>query len=162
MNEPRDAKLRISHDDRDHALEALTEHSREGRLTIDEYGDRVTALDGARTRADLLALFDDLPEPRPRFAEAPRATAPQATAPGATVAVPPESGGALPEPHRPQTVRQRLTRLSVPVGAVTAVGLTYATGDWFFMFLVPPVTYAVESALRGGRARRWVPRRKRS
>ncbi|WLW55526.1 DUF1707 domain-containing protein [Streptomyces sp. YU58] len=131
MNEPRDAQLRISHDDRDHALEALTEHSREGRLTIDEYGDRVTAPNEARTRADLLALFDDLPEPRPSFTEAPPTTAPgatrtpaAATAPGATVAVPPEPGSALPEPHRPQTVRQRLTRLSVPVGAVTSVGLT--------------------------------------
>jgi hypothetical protein len=92
--------------------------SREGRMSIDEYGDRVTSLNEARTRADLLGLFDDLPEPRPRFAEAP---SPAAT-PGAAVAVPPESGGALPEPHRPQTLRQRLTRLSVPVGAVTAVG----------------------------------------
>ncbi|QCD58016.1 LLM class flavin-dependent oxidoreductase [Streptomyces hawaiiensis] len=43
-----------------------------------------------------------------------------------------------------------------------AAHITYVTGDWLFMFLVPPVTYAVESALRGGRARRWVPRRERS
>ncbi|MEU7660112.1 DUF1707 SHOCT-like domain-containing protein [Streptomyces lincolnensis] len=102
----------MSHDDRDHTLEALTEHSREGRLLIDEYGDRVTALDGARTRPDLLALFDDLPEPRPRFTEAP-----QATAPGATVAVPPEPGGALPEPHRPPPTARRHHTNASPASA---------------------------------------------
>ncbi|MFD7168996.1 DUF1707 SHOCT-like domain-containing protein [Streptomyces violascens] len=142
MNTPSNAELRISHEEREQSLEALTEHSRQGRLTIDEYGDRATALNNARTREDLLTLFRDLPEPRPHFTDG-----------AAPVAVRSEPAN-LPETDRPQSVRHRLARASVPVGAVAAVGLTYLTGNWFFMFLTPPVTYAVESALRGSRARR--------
>jgi hypothetical protein len=141
VNTPTNSELRISHEEREQALDTLTEHSRQGRLTIDEYGDRATALNDARTREDLLTLFRDLPEPRPHFTDEP-----------APVAVRSEPAN-LPEANRPQPVRQRLARASVPVGAVAAVGLTYLTGNWFFMFLTPPVTYAVESALRGGRAR---------
>ncbi|MGK5628121.1 DUF1707 SHOCT-like domain-containing protein [Streptomyces sp. URMC 123] len=133
MNEPTKPQLRIGHDDREQAIEALTEHSREGRLSIDEYGDRITAAQNAVSREELSALFTDLPEPHPHHQEP---------------AVP-----ATRHPDRP-TVRERLTRASLPVGAVAAVGLTAATGNWFFMFLTPPVAYAVESLLRGARARR--------
>ncbi|MGJ5755240.1 uncharacterized protein DUF1707 [Streptomyces puniciscabiei] len=129
----RSQKLRIGHDARERAIEALTEHSREGRLSIDEYGDRLAAAQEAVSREDLSALFTDLPEPHLHR--------PEPAAPAAT------------SPHRP-TVRERLTRASVPVGAVAAVGLTTATGNWLFMFLTPPVTYAVESLLRGARSRR--------
>lgn len=38
---------------------------RDGRLDIDEYGDRTARLTAAKTRGELLALFSDLPEPRP-------------------------------------------------------------------------------------------------
>ncbi|MGK5637746.1 DUF1707 SHOCT-like domain-containing protein, partial [Streptomyces sp. URMC 126] len=61
-------QLRIGDDEREEALDALTTHSREGRLTIDEYGERAEALNEARTQADILALFKDLPEPRPSLA----------------------------------------------------------------------------------------------
>ncbi|MEV4447201.1 MULTISPECIES: DUF1707 SHOCT-like domain-containing protein [Streptomyces] len=141
MNESTTSQLRIGHDEREQAMEALTEHSREGRLSIDEYGDRMTALNDAVTRNDLLALFHDLPEPHPHIADS------------AQLAVPTAAPVALND-GRPPTLRERLTRVSVPVGAAAAVGLTVATGNWAFMFLTPPVTYAVESILRGARCRR--------
>ncbi|MBC2876661.1 MULTISPECIES: DUF1707 SHOCT-like domain-containing protein [Streptomyces] len=132
-------KLRIGDDERDEAIEALTTHSRQGRLTIDEYGERLEALNEARTRADVLALFEDLPEPRPTLVD---------TAAGTALA---RSGTAAPAPARsaapePADRPGRFTGafLGVPVGAVAAAGVSYATGSWFFMFLAGPIAFAAD------------------
>ncbi|MEV5508602.1 DUF1707 SHOCT-like domain-containing protein [Streptomyces orinoci] len=121
--------IRIGHQEREQATEALTEHSRAGRLTIDEYGERLAAVQSAVTRDEVLAVFGDLPEPRP-FGQ-------------------PSSGSevAVPEGTAP-TTGERLRRAVLPLGGAAAVGLTAATGDWLFMLCVPPVAYAVKSALR--------------
>ncbi|WP_367135233.1 DUF1707 domain-containing protein [Saccharothrix sp. HUAS TT1] len=60
-------EIRIGDAERQHALELLGTHLGEGRLTVDEYGDRSARVTTAKTRGDLLALFADLPAPRPRF-----------------------------------------------------------------------------------------------
>lgn len=61
--------IRVGDAEREQALRLLGEHLGEGRLDVDEYGDRSARVATARTRGELLALFADLPAPRPRFAQ---------------------------------------------------------------------------------------------
>jgi hypothetical protein len=56
-----DKDLRVSHAEREHVAKLLSEHFAEGRLTVDEYGERSTAASEAVTRADLNRLLMDLP-----------------------------------------------------------------------------------------------------
>ncbi|HEY5979308.1 MAG TPA: DUF1707 domain-containing protein [Microlunatus sp.] len=56
---------RIGDAERDRAAEYLREHMSVGRLSQDEFDERVTAALQARTAADLEPLFDDLPAPKP-------------------------------------------------------------------------------------------------
>ncbi len=56
---------RIGHRERELAVQALADHYSSGRLTGDEYSERVAAAWEARTASDLGALFGDLPAPRP-------------------------------------------------------------------------------------------------
>ena len=53
---------RVSDGDRQHAIELLGIHFSQGRLTIDEYDQRVSVASAARNNNDLNALFTDLPE----------------------------------------------------------------------------------------------------
>ena len=53
---------RLSDDDRQHAIELLGIHFSQGRLTIDEYDQRVSVASAAQNNNDLNALFTDLPE----------------------------------------------------------------------------------------------------
>lgn len=46
----------------------LGEHMSAGRIDVEEYGERSAKITTAKTRGELLALFHDLPDPRPRFA----------------------------------------------------------------------------------------------
>lgn len=56
---------RIGDAERDRAADYLREHMSVGRLTQDEFDERVTAALSARTAADLEPLFSDLPAPKP-------------------------------------------------------------------------------------------------
>lgn len=62
LPEPR---LRVGDAERYQAATALGEHFATGRLDQAEYDARVQAAYAGRTRADLQALFTDLPEPAP-------------------------------------------------------------------------------------------------
>lgn len=53
---------RVSDHDRSQAVELLRHHCGEGILTLDEFGDRVTLIYDARTRADLDDVLSDLPQ----------------------------------------------------------------------------------------------------
>jgi len=59
------ADLRLSDDERQDALDVLSEHVRTGRLDIDEYGVRSAKVTSAKLVSELAPLFDDLPSPRP-------------------------------------------------------------------------------------------------
>ena len=54
-------RLRASHGDRDRAVDVLKAAFAEGRLTKDEYDERVADVFASRTYADLAALTCDLP-----------------------------------------------------------------------------------------------------
>jgi uncharacterized protein DUF1707/cell wall-active antibiotic response 4TMS protein YvqF len=56
------APLRASDDDREHAVIALREHLVAGRLTLEEFCERVDAALRARDTGDLAHLQNDLPE----------------------------------------------------------------------------------------------------
>lgn len=60
--------IRIGDTERQQALQVLGEHMSAGRIDVDEYGERSAKITTAKTRGELMALFYDLPDPRPQFA----------------------------------------------------------------------------------------------
>ncbi|MDO5077450.1 DUF1707 domain-containing protein [Corynebacterium sp.] len=56
-----DAKIRLSDQERTTALETLSQHLAEGRLSIAEFDERSEAITYAITRGDLEPIFEDLP-----------------------------------------------------------------------------------------------------
>lgn len=61
------SNIRVGSAERESALEALSTHLTAERLDIVEYQQRTAAVTAARTRADLLEVFEDLPAPHPRW-----------------------------------------------------------------------------------------------
>jgi hypothetical protein len=53
--------LRASDADRERAVAALQRHTAAGRLSLDEFAERVDRALAARTHADLVAITRDLP-----------------------------------------------------------------------------------------------------
>ena len=58
--------LRVSEADREEASARLAEHYSTGRLSDDDYYERLDAVWSARVRADLEMLFTDLPKSAPQ------------------------------------------------------------------------------------------------
>jgi len=58
---PVPGEMRVSDQERDGAVEQLSEHAVAGRLTLDELEQRVSVALTARTRGQLQALTRDLP-----------------------------------------------------------------------------------------------------
>ncbi|MFC6089477.1 DUF1707 SHOCT-like domain-containing protein [Saccharothrix lopnurensis] len=86
-------EIRIGDAEREHALELLGAHLGQGRLTVDEFGERSARVATARTRGDLLVLFADLPAPRPEFSRV--APLPPADRPGRAALFSPKVSGVL-------------------------------------------------------------------
>ena len=63
---PEPPAVRASDVDREHAVVVLREHAAEGRLTLEEFTERMTAAYLARTTDELDALARDLPTVSPR------------------------------------------------------------------------------------------------
>ncbi len=55
-------EMRASDGDRDRVAEALREHMAQGRLTVDEFNERLELLYTSRTYGELAKLTDDLPD----------------------------------------------------------------------------------------------------
>jgi hypothetical protein len=53
--------IRASDEDRQRVVAALERHTGAGRLTLDEFAERVEAAAGARTLDELAAVVSDLP-----------------------------------------------------------------------------------------------------
>jgi hypothetical protein len=58
-------EMRASDEDRLRVVAALQRHTAAGRLTLDEFSDRVTHVYAARTLAELAAVTHDLPVESP-------------------------------------------------------------------------------------------------
>ena len=57
--------LRIGDEERNKAVELLSDHLTEGRLTQGEFNDRLSIVLQARTTEEIEQLFEDLPGPNP-------------------------------------------------------------------------------------------------
>ncbi|WP_309112429.1 DUF1707 domain-containing protein [Saccharothrix sp.] len=114
--------IRIGDAERQQAMELLGEHLSEGRLDVDEYGDRTARVTAAKTRGDVLALFGDLPEPHPRFAQV-------APLPSAA-------------PVRP-AVDRRWLQVAVPAVGLLCVALFFVVKNPLVFLLVPAVALIV-------------------
>ncbi|MFR9727907.1 DUF1707 domain-containing protein [Saccharopolyspora sp. MS10] len=68
--------IRLSDSDRAQGQRLLNEHVAAGCLSSEEFGDRAVQVEQTRTRAELQSLFADLPQPHPRFDEAPQPARP--------------------------------------------------------------------------------------
>ena len=132
---PDPADLRIGTPERQMAIEALETHLTAQRLDSAEYERRVQACERARTQAELLRIFADLPVPHPQL--------PSAAPRPAT----PEEDDNLP----PVAVAGCLTLgLGVPVAIV--FGVVY--GAWWALAVPVAVTVVMSYAehLRGPRS----------
>jgi hypothetical protein len=96
------ASLRVSDADRDRAAAELGEHFQAGRLTQDEFDERVGQAINARTRGDLDELLADLPVERPAVA--------------------------LPSPVRPARVTRQV-RWAMPVLLLAWAAIMFAMTD---------------------------------
>ncbi len=125
---------RIGDAERDRAADYLREHMSVGRLTQDEFDERVTAALSARTAADLEPLFSDLPAPRPgQDVAVPGSTPWPAYQPPGSAAAAPSSGTLAPMPDN------KMANLLAAASGIAWVLfiLSWATGwgVWWFVFI---------------------------
>ena len=141
---------RIGDADRDRAAECLREHLAQGRLTQDEFDDRLTTALGAKTSSELEPLFADLPDPRPDSLKGVEPmSSPWPNYP------PQQPAAAVPAPRpQPQAPVQRGSLANV-VAVATAVAwpvwllASFATG-WHYWWLIwiPIIISVAAGALR--------------
>ena len=136
--QPDPVPVRIGDRERNSALEALGEHMTEGRIDLDEYGDRSAKVTVARTTADLAALFSDLPAPHP--------------------VLPGSGGSAVAVPHDSRTVAQivdsrsvaqKMMAAAVPLAGIVALVLFFAFHLSFWIFLLPAAFAVIGGAIWG-------------
>src|SRR5438874_6900548 len=56
-------RVRVSDAERREVIEGLTRHTAAGRLSLDEFAERVDAVNSSTTAGELVAVTADLPEP---------------------------------------------------------------------------------------------------
>lgn len=120
------SNIRISDAERDLAMGALGEHLSTGRLELGEYDVRCTRVIAARTRADLEALFTDLPEPHPDLSAA--------VLPGKTVAK--VKGKNQPATTPLIKTMETIGGFALLLGVPGAVLATIFAGMWWLFFPV--------------------------
>ena len=133
-------EMRIGNADREAAQNALQRHLTEGRLDLDEYGERSMRAAQARTRAELAALFTDLPEPHPVLQ--PATSAPVASSWQQTAG---RSTGPL---------FGRVGETAAALAPLVAIALFFLVWHSWLVFLLVPVAGAVVYGNRPDRAQR--------
>jgi hypothetical protein len=122
--------------ERELAMEALDEHRRAGRLERAEHASRCATASRATSRAELDALFADLPDPHPAFPTA----APRG---GVTASASPEAPE-LPELVAPggAAIARHAGLISLLTPAVAAVLFALSGGRFPWIFVLVPVVIA--------------------
>jgi hypothetical protein len=121
------AEIRVSSVERDDAIAALDVHRSSGRLTQEQYENRVERAIRAQTRAELEALFDDLPAPHPDLSAA--------VSPRPAPVVHPEWPGGRAS-TRASRIMDAIGVLSLLAGLPVAIVLTAAQGMWWTFLIV--------------------------
>lgn len=132
-------QMRVGTTDRTAALDALGEHMAAGRISLAEYDERSAQAGAARTAADLVALFTDLPAPHPDL-------------PGCAL-TPGDSSTVIAErPSRPperrddavlvdtRSAAQKIVGAAAAVSVFVALALFFTTGSWLWFLLIPGVS----------------------
>ena len=128
--------VRASTAERQQAVDALHEHREQQRLDSTEFDARVAKANEARSRGELLALFDDLPEPRPWFDTAIVPAEPALTE---EPALPVDRDGAA--VSRPVGMVGKAAYALFPLGGVVALVLFFSTGARLWFLLIPLAFY---------------------
>ena len=136
-------EVRLSDDERQEALDALSEHVRTGRLEIDEYGERSAQVTAARRRGDLEKLFADLPQPRPSVLYG-RANPANWEQPHRPVS----------EPAEKLSPRRTVASLALPIAAIIAILLILTVAKTFAVFLIPIAVAVIGPAMFNRRKHR--------
>jgi Flp pilus assembly protein TadB len=140
-----DARIRAADKDRERIAAALGAHYAAGRLTLEEFQQRLDRAYAAKTLGELDGLMTDLPEsdlsPRPGPGGW-EASLPQRRVPGTVQA----SNG------RRAAVRQFWLAVTVTVLVVWLISGT-AAGPWFFWLAVPLALIMLRWWIRGGQRR---------
>ncbi|HLH99950.1 MAG TPA: DUF1707 domain-containing protein [Acidimicrobiales bacterium] len=125
-----DDRLRLSDAERQQVVDALSRHTADGRLAMDEFEQRSEQALAARTRADLRGLLGDLPAapgadgPATRWAGAPAAPAPAPPEPPRQVRAPMSPGPMPPGPMPPGPMSPGpMSPGPMPAGGPPAFGL---------------------------------------
>jgi hypothetical protein len=121
------AQIRIGSAERDDAVAALAAHHSSGRLSVAELEERRGRAVAARTRAEIEALFDDLPAPHPDLSSA--------VSPRPPSVVNPEWPGGR-AGTRASRVMDVIGVLSLLAGLPVAIVLTAAAGMWWTLLVV--------------------------
>lgn len=139
MSEP-EPDIRIGDTEREQAMAALGEHMSEGRLSVDEYGDRSAKVTTAKTRGELRSLFADLPEPHPAF---------DGPAPAVRSAVAAPREGSTVERSDKRSDLHRLVAAAVPLSALIAAVLFFTVVHTWVIFLLPAAITMIGGAAWG-------------
>jgi len=138
--------IRVGNRERESAQAALAEHLAAGRLELDEYAQRVDRCLAARTRRELLVLFDDLPQPRPDVSASPAGE------------IVPDDAKPLPATAAGNARVAATGAWDVPLGLTILLGfpvavvLGFAYGAWWTLAVPAAVTVLLGAAsLRGRR-----------
>lgn len=133
------SEQRIGDAERDAAVEALRDHHVAGRLTPEEFDERMSAALAARTRGNLEPLFADLPDDQPARAGLAKAKPAKEVAPAA-------DGG-----NRYHRVVEVLSAIAWPAALI----INFATGwQWWWIIFIPIfLVPALVGEDRGHRAR---------
>lgn len=135
--EPEPEPIRIGHAERQAAVDALKHHHEAGRIDSQEYEERSVKAGNARSRAELDALFTDLPLPH----EVPGETLATLT-PGAPVSAPVPA--AEPAARRGiLNVPEPLATTIVSMAPILAVILFFVTDSWLWFLAIPLVAIVI-------------------
>jgi hypothetical protein len=123
--------IRIGNEERTAAMAALDEHLAQGRLDVEEYGERSAKAANAVLAADLAGLFTDLPAPHPALPGASAMPAP----------TPADGIPAVPHPERPSekpnASLERWGPRLVAASPIVALLLFLITRQWWVFLLIP-------------------------
>jgi hypothetical protein len=140
MGSGREAHIRIGNAEREQAVSMLGEHMSSGRLELAEYEDRCRQAVAARTRAEVEALFEDLPEPHPDLSTAVHPAALMQRA-GQIVSKPASSKSAKELAATPlSSAMEVVAGTTFIFGIPGAIILTIAYGMWWLFIPVVAVT----------------------